>query len=461
MPLGKGVTKPAGLGSWLTHLFQPADIASLVFFRIALGAIALWEVYRYFSKGWIDRYYIDPQFHFTYYGFSWVRPWEGDGMYWHFAVLGVLSVGILLGAWYRVCAVLFFVAFTYVFLLDQTQYLNHFYMVSLVSLLMCFVPAHRYLSVDAARRPEIRSQTAPVWALWILRGQVAVVYFFGGVAKLNADWLRGEPMRDWLAARTDFPVIGPLFTEEWMVYGFTYGGLLLDLLVVPLLLWKRTRWLALAAAVFFHLMNAKLFSIGIFPWFMIAATLLFLSPDWPRRLLRLGKARLQSPSPIAWTALHPKQRLGLILMGVFFAIQILMPLRHFLYPGNVSWTEEGHRFAWHMKLRDKSSRAIFKVTHPATGREWIANPSQLLTPRQVRKMANRPDMILQFAHYLAEVFGKQGVEGVEVYAHIMTSLNDRKKQLLIDPSVNLAAQPRDLWSASWILPLDGEKPVVP
>ena len=31
---------------------------------------------------------------------------------------------------------------------------------------------------------------------------------------------------------------GRFFTEEWMVYVFAYGGLLLDLLIVPLLLWK-------------------------------------------------------------------------------------------------------------------------------------------------------------------------------------------------------------------------------
>lgn len=33
--------------------------------------------------------------------------------------------------------------------------------------------------------------------------------------------------------------------------------------------------------------------------------------------------------------------------------QILYPLRHHLYPGDVTWNELGHRYSWRMKLRDK------------------------------------------------------------------------------------------------------------
>ncbi|MEJ7873187.1 MAG: HTTM domain-containing protein, partial [Rubrobacteraceae bacterium] len=115
------------------HLFAPVDIASLVFFRIAFGVLMLWEVWIQFSNGLIQRNYIDPTYHFTYYGFGWVQPWSGNGMYLHFLALGVLAVCIALGLWYRVSVVLFFVGFTYVFLLDQALYLNHFYLICLVS----------------------------------------------------------------------------------------------------------------------------------------------------------------------------------------------------------------------------------------------------------------------------------------------------------------------------------------
>nr|MBA4115342.1 HTTM domain-containing protein [Rubrobacter sp.] len=262
-------------GAFLGRLFAPVDIASLVFFRIAFGLVVLWEVWIQFDNGFIERDYINPTYHFTYYGFDWVQPWSGNGMYMHFLALGVLAVCNALGLWYRVGTVLVFLGFTYVFLLDQALYLNHFYLMALISFLMIFIPAHRAFSVDAWLKPEIRSGTTPAWAPFLLAAQMGIVYFYGGLAKLNGDWLRGEPMRTWLAAETSFPVVGRLFTQEWMVYLFSHGGLLFDLLIVPFLLWRRTRLVAFALVLGFHLANAQMFTIGVFPYLAIAATALF------------------------------------------------------------------------------------------------------------------------------------------------------------------------------------------
>ena len=200
---------------------------------------------------------------------------------------------------------------------------------------MIFIPAHRAFSIDSLRKPQIRSQTVPAWALWVLAAQMAIVYLYGGLAKLNADWLQGEPMRMWLTASTDFPVIGSLFTREWMAYLFSYGGLLFDLLLVPLLLWPRTRTFAFVAAVGFHLTNAELFQLGIFPWLAIAATTLFLSPSWPRRAARLIRRPwrgLGEPASLQHTAarvlssphrLHERQYAVVAFVGLFLAVQLL------------------------------------------------------------------------------------------------------------------------------------------
>lgn len=431
------------------HLQIPVDIAVLAYFRIAFGAIMLWELWRYSSNGWISRYWIEPSFHFTYFGFDWIRPWPGGGMYLHFAVVALLALFILLGLWYRLSSILFFLGFSYIFLLEQAQYLNHFYLVCLIAFIMIFLPANKAWSIDAWRRPDGRSDWMPAWSLWLLRFQIGVPYFFGGLAKLNGDWLRAQPIESWLAARTDFPLIGQFFTEKWMVYGFAYGGVLLDLLVVPLLLWRKTRPFAYLAAVLFHLTNARLFSIGIFPWFMIAATAVFFDPSWPRRVLNLfggGQRETAVPAKIKlpnW---------GLALLAGYVLLQILLPLRHFIIPGHVSWTEEGHRFAWHMKLRDKDASAIFTLTN-AAGESWHVDPSAHLTARQYGKMASRPYLILQYAHFLAEEAAAQGHGEVAVYAEVWASLNGRSYQLLIDPTVNLAAQSRTPWKADWIVPL--------
>ncbi len=466
--------------AWLRWFFGPVDIASLAFFRMAFGAIMVWEVCRYFGYGWIGRYYIEPAFHFTYYGFGWVQPWPGDGMYLHFLALGALALFIAAGFMYRLSMTLFFLGFTYVFLLDQALYLNHFYLISLLSFLMIFVPAHRAFSVDARLRPALRSDTVPAWVLGLIAAQVGIVYFYGGIAKLNADWLRGEPMRMWLAARSDFPLIGPLFTREWTVYLFSYGGLFVDLLAVPLLLWRRTRVPAFLVLVAFHLMNANLFSIGIFPWFMIAATLLFFPPSWPRIAARLKVGELFSPA--AWSrtgrqtqpprerwrnglqsvpgtfSLGPGKAAVLGLLALYLAVQLLVPLRHHLYPGNVNWTEEGHRFAWHMKLRDKEALERFVAVDPANETATVIRTQDYIDLDQAADMSTRPDMILQLSHHIADDLRENGNEDVEVRALVAASLNGREPQMLIDPGADLATERRTLAPADWIEPLEGPLP---
>ena len=446
-------------------LFEPVDISFLVFFRILFGGIMLWETYRYFSRGWISRYYIEPAVNFTYYGFSWVQPWQGRGMYIHFVVLGLAAACIMVGFLYRFAAPVFFLAFTYVFLLDQTRYLNHFYLVCLISFLMCFLPAERAFSVDAWLRPKIRSAVVPAWTLWLLRVQVGIPYFFGGIAKLNSDWiLGGEPMRAWLKPLTALPRYGYIFASDPMVYSFAYGGLLFDLLVVPLILWRRTRPIAFVAAVAFNLVNATIFNIGIFPWFMLGALFIFFSPDLPRRFVReLLKKEGATPSenvsdaPVVKNASLPvppaEQKLVAGLLAAYLAFQFVFPLRHFLYPGDVSWTEEGHDFSWHMKLRRKTGNAIFTITHPASGTSWTVLPQHYVRPHQLSKMTTKPDCILQFAHYLAEEKRREGYDNVEVRANVMVSLNSRQPQLLIDPNTDLAKQQESLLPDRWILPL--------
>jgi hypothetical protein len=432
--------------------FTPVDAASLVCFRVAFGAVMAWEVIRYFSNGWIAADYIEPAFHFKYFGFDWVRPWPAAGMYVHFSVLGLAALGVALGLAYRLSAVVFFFGFTYVFLLDQTYYLNHFYLIALLAFSLVFLPVRGALSLDAWLQPRLRSDSAPAWALWLLRTQISIPYLYGGLAKLNPDWLRGEPMRLWLAERTNLPLLGRFVTEEWIVLAFTYGGLLLDLLIVPFLLWSRTRLWAFVLGLAFHGLNAVLFEIGVFPWLMMAATTIFFAPEWPRRLGLMPPWRPPALDPPV--APPPRWRWPTLAAATaYLALQALVPLRHYAYPGNVSWTEEGHRFSWHMRLRDKESQALFIVTDLDQETTWTVEPSAYLTEQQARVMAGRPDMILQFAHHLAAELRHSGRSRVEVRAQVMAALNGRPPQLLVDPDIDLARQPRSLAPAPWILPL--------
>ena len=429
------------------RLFAPVDIASLVFFRIAFGSIMLWEIWRYFDHGWIGRYYTGKEFYFTYWPFDFVQPWPGDGMFIHFGLMAFFAACIVLGLFYRVSATAFFLMFTYVFLLEQARYLNHFYLVCLIAFIMIFVPAHRHFSLDALLSPNPASRLVPAWSVWLVRFQVAVPMLFGGIAKLNADWLRGEPLRAWLADRTDFPLLGRFFTDEPFVWLMVYAALLVDLLFVFYMLNRRSRVFSFILVLTFHLINSRLFDVGIFPWFMIASTLVFFGPDWPPRVwhdLRHGHAfrapafvggfclgfvlgsvvpdgfslvqaliaaigigvaayhldePFQRPSvEVAATAAEPAltrlaprlaQQWILALLGVWVVFQVLLPLRHFAIPGNVHWTEEGHNFAWHMKLRDKDSSGFFVVADTASGKTWEVDLRDYLNSRQRRKMTSR------------------------------------------------------------------------
>lgn len=459
-------------------LFQPIDIASLVFFRLAFGIIMLFDIVGDLWHGWVRKALIQPEFHFTYYGFDWVQPLPGWGMYAVYALLIVANVGIILGWRYRLCAAYFAVGVTYSFLIEKSYYLNHGYLVCLLSWLLLMLPLNRAFSIDALRKPSMATQTAEWWQLFIVKFHIGIVYFFGGIAKLNSDWLQASPIQMWIKHKTDLPIVGPLMDDVWMAYFISYGGLLLDLTVVFFLIWRRTRWLAFAAVLFFHGFNKMLFGIGIFPAMSIVMTLLFFPPDLPRKwgkwilhFLEKHKFTINLPSffkknsstisPTPPSAPTLKRVVSpsviTILLTIYCTVHLLLPLRHHLYEGNASWTEEGHRFAWRMMLRAKSATLVYKVIDPETCEEWLEHPSKHLIKRQEQKVKTHPGMIVQYAHYLAQLYAEKGYPNVEIYARSRAGLNGRKKQDLINKEVNLlTVDYLPYQKANWIVPLDRE-----
>lgn len=462
---------------WLQAVFEqlnrPIVPASLVAFRIAFGLLNLLAVIRFAAYGWIYELYIQPTYHFSWTGFEWVKPWPGVGMYLHFILLAVLSLFIAFGCYYRVSITLFCLAFTYVELLDKATYLNHYYFISLLSFLMIFMPLGRVCSVDEWRNSDQALTLLPAWPLWVIRLQVGLVYFFAGVAKLNSDWLlRAQPLKIWLYARSDFPLLGPLFARDETAYLMSYAGAFFDLTVFFFLLHLRTRLWAWLAVLFFHVLTWALFNIGMFPWIMIGCSLIFFEPDWPLRWMpagwlpgvqKLGWHRLNTngalPSPPreanpatedarAWPTLH---RPLSALLCVYFLLQFLLPLRHHLYPGNVCWTEQGFRFSWHVMLVEKSGQVDFTLIDPISGKEWRVNPRSALTSLQTKAFATQPDMILQLAHHLGRHWQSQGYAHIQVYAHARVAWNGRASQVLIDPTVDLMTVTDTFSHKSWIV----------
>lgn len=446
--------QPSWLDSTATRLLAPVDGASLVLFRIGFGLImVLWGI-DYIASGRIRDLYIAPKFHFTYYLFDFVRPWPGDGMYGHFLALCVLAACISLGFLYRLTTLLFALGFTYFFLLERTNYQNHYYLLLLLSWLLTILPLNRTVSLDVLSELTRPSSTVSTWCLWVMRFTVALPYVFGGIAKFHSDWFAGEPLRTHLASRSWMPLIGPYLNSEVVVNTFVWGGLIFDLAIVPLLVLRSTRTLAYILCVLFHLMNATLFSIHVFPWFMMFATTIFFEPDWPRRLCGGRRLALSAPGVVTWQSLSLRVRLAGMLLATYCAFQIAWPLRHHLYPGDAIWTERGHYFSWRMMLRAKVSAVRFYLTDSHTGETKIASMRPYLAMEQVSKFSRDPEMILQLAHFLADEYRTRYGREVEVRALVLTSLNGRKPQLLIDPNIDLAKEPKGFHFRHWIMPQD-------
>jgi len=436
-----------------SRAFEPVDIASIVFFRITFGLLMAWHTWTFFTEHRLAGYFLEPHLLFKYYGFAWVHPWPGDGLYIHKIAMTVSALFIAAGFIYRASAALFLLSYLYFFLLDESRYQNHEYLICLFSFLLIFIPAHHAFSVDAIIRRKSYAKAAPAWALWLLRGQMAVVYFYGGVAKLNPDWLRGEPMRWVMAHHLDFPIIGRFFTQEWAVYTMSYGALLLDLFIVPLLLWRRTRIAAFCVAALFHLMNARLFSIDVFPWLAIATTTLFLAPDWPRRLVSLfHRSTSLRVDDVGFASQRRNQNVIFVLVITYLAVQFLIPLHPFLLSSGSQWAFMQHRFCWRMMLQKQSIQGYFYVTDPNADRTNRVAPSDFLTPTQMVRIYWQPDTILQCAHYLARTMPRMGSKPLTLEARIFVSVNGRRPELFVNPNVDLAAESRSPLPPRWVLP---------
>ena len=475
---------------------RPVPAHSVAAFRIAFGAITAFAAVRFLANGWVEQLYLAPQAHLTYPGFGWVQPIPAPWLHFVVAAVGAAGVAIALGWRYRLACWSFLGGFAYLEAIDATLYLNHYWFVSLCALLLALLPAHHHWSLDARSGRVPRSAVVPAGVVWALRAQVGIVYVFAGLAKLNADWLGSAlPLRFWLADRSDIWLIGPLLNEPWVAFAASWGAALFDCTIVFWLLWHRSRPWAYAVLVVFHVATWMLFAIGVFPWVMIAAALIFFPPTWPRRLLEaepngeavaraarerseqereaIGDATKRSANPrtllarLRATRLLPRGsppqcpappatcpqigRVALAALAALAVVQLALPLRHWAYPGDVRWTEEGYWGAWRVMLTDKAAHVEFRVADPASGRQWQVGPEMVLTDWQVERAGGNPDLIAATADLIADHYRNLGMERVQVYADAWVSMNGQPAQRIIDPAVDLAAQPRTLTPAPWIV----------
>ena len=443
------------------YLNKTTKTAPLAVFRIFFGILMFISIVRFWSYGWIDSVYVQPKFHFSYYGFEFIKP-LGEWTYLLFAICGITALMICVGYKYRLAIVTFFLSFTYIELIDKTTYLNHYYFISLLSFLLIFLPLNADFSVDSFLNKKNKANYVPSWTVDAIKLLLAIVYVYAGLAKLNSDWLlEAQPIKIWLRTRTDFPLIGSLFQYNWVHYFFSWFGMLYDLFIVFFLLYKPTRKIAYVFVVLFHVLTHLLFPIGMFPYIMIVSGLIFFEANVHQKILailtkilRLKRALLTTAktrnTTYAYSSLSKKIIPPILL--VFFAIQLLLPWRYLMYPNELFWTEEGYRFSWRVMLIEKVGLSIFTIVDPESGKQFDIRNSDFLTDFQIKQMSTQPDFIVQYAHMLRDHYISEGIKSAEVYVKSYVTLNGRLNKEFIDSKINLANEKDSFAHKKWILP---------
>lgn len=421
---------------WLS---ENIDNSGLVIFRILLGLLIVAESFGAILLGWVEAVFIQSKFTFNFIGFDFLQILHGEKMYSYFFVMGIFGLLITFGLFYRLAMTVFTLLWTTVYLIQKESYNNHYYFLILICIIMIFLPANGKLSVDAKLFPKIKQTKIPRWMPYLLLFQLAILYFYAAIAKLYPDWLNGTFSRILLNGITQRQFLLDIFNQKWFLLFYAYAGILFDLLIMPALLWKKTRKLAILASFGFHLFNAYSLKIGIFP-FLALSFIVLLYDSIPLKFLK----NEQEISPNK----NLNTKFFLVFFVPFFIVQLILPLRHHFIKGDVLFTEEGHRLAWRMMLRERKGTLNIKVVDKKTGLTRYHNYASELTPKQVKLLSNSPDIIWQYCQKLKN----EAKKPISIFVECSVSINRRPYYKLIDEKTDMATAKFDYFGHNeWIL----------
>jgi len=412
--------------------FKAIDNSPLIVFRMFFGFLVACESFGAILTGWVKRVLIDPQVTFSFIGFEWLKPLPGFGMYFYFIAMGVFGLAIMLGYRYRIAIISYTILWAGAYFMQKTAYNNHYYLLLLISFLMIFLPSNSYASLDVRQNRIKEENTMPYWISLLFIIQVAIVYVFASIAKFYPDWLDGTFTRNLLADSTNVIALKKLFLQKWFYLFIAYMGIIFDLLIVPLLLFKKTRMLALLASLTFHLFNAIFLEIGIFPFFALTFVLFFYEPETIKSVFLRKKTSIETDNG---HSNYYGKKIVFFLIIPYLIIQLLLPLRHHFIEGDVLWTEEGHRLSWRMMLRERNGFIHIRIKDLKTGEESLYDYRKNLTDKQIQNLATKPDIIWQYCQYIKKEFkGKE----IAIFIDCKNSINRKEYKTLIDPKFDMA-----------------------
>ncbi len=184
----------------------------------------------------------------------------------------------------------------------------------------------------------------------------------------------------------------------------------------------------------------------MFPYIMIFVTVIFFSEKFHLKLIHFLRSVFNNkslpanevPLPLHFSPGYKKMVYPLLMF--YIVGQVFDTISFFALSGKLYWTEEGYRFSWRVMLMEKGGTAFFYVKDPLTGRKGEVVNAQFLTPLQERMMETQPDMMLQYAHYLHDVYKNKGIKDPIVTVESYVTLNGSNNQLYIDSTIDLSKQ---------------------
>lgn len=451
------------MSKFIQTMFKKVDISQLAIFRIFFGLLMFLESWGAIATGWVKGAFVTPEYTFTFMGFEWTQFMLGEFMYVYYFVMGILGILIMIGYKYIFACVSFFILWGLCYFMQKCHYNNHYYLVWLISGFMAIIPAHKYHSIDAKKNPDLKQNWTRYWTIFIFQIQVAIVYVYASLAKLYPGWLENKFLSlrlkraaNWFRNELSWDAYANFLELESVQYFQVYAGIFFDLLVVPLLLFKRTRTIALIATLTFHLANSITLQIGIFPYFAIAFAIFFYPRQRIKQLFFKSKTFFEDAKE--QLPLNSKQQLGFGLVTAYFIVQLALPVRHWFIEDNVLWTEEGHRLSWRMMLRTKGSHTFYiDYLDAETQTRKRVDKTQYATRRQLRVAATKPDMIWQLIQRIKSDLNEKGIIYDAIYANSMVSVNGGKYYPLVDNNFNLKDVDWERFShQDWILPCPDE-----
>ncbi len=437
-----------------TYLSESIPGHVLGLFRIIFGCFMAYEMVDYIQIDLVTNAFVLPKIQLEYFEF--IKPLPAGVLQAMLYTMLACTVLIVLGVLFRPACFVFASLYLYFFLLDKGIFNNHLYLFILLAFVLGFTHANRFLSLpNLWRKPVTADLMVHRWEIFILQLHFAIVYFYGGLAKINPEWLlHFQPVKHMIEV---YPDNGPL--AGWLKLGFqpalaVYGGLVFDLAVPFLLWWKRTRLWTLLPLLYFHISNSLTFNdIGIFPFIMMATTAIFFEVNELPVLRNLAKRKHKNIELLESPASAKR------ILVVYITFQLLFPFRGLFLPNPVNWTMIANRFSWRMKSQSREiTEMVFTIQDGPTGQKMPVDINTFINTMQINVVGNDVAAVVSVAKGLARLGREQGMADPLVHASIKVSWNGRPAANTVDPAVELSkivVNPFE--KLDWVMPVPAVK----